>query len=365
MRLLWILICLSFLPTSTLAQSIYATQVIDFDTQGGGGGGIFNPALALGAPLGGGFTSGSLDTHSLGPQGHLTLGFDVVITNGPGADFIISENPFYAFGSSSHAFTEAVFVEVSSDGVQFARFPSLYYGEDLDPGIFGSLRIGSYEYLAGATPVLMGNPSFPLADPQDAVEAGGDAFDLADLMGHPMVASGLVDLNAISQIRLVDAFGGVDLDSQGNTIWDNGTSADIDAITVIHHSQNQNANRPHVNVYANAKGKLFVSVTDPNGINDLDMTTFQVAVFGFPYTDPLNATNPVMVITQTTSNGFTARLIHSLFNDEYEMRLAASIRDLSGNLSSDQKSRPPATTFPKYRLARYPILCAYGTPNCP
>ena len=60
---------------------------------------------------------------------------------------------------SDESFSEMAFVEVSSDGVQFVRFPSAYYGPPV---------------------VLAENPMGPPADPQDVVEAGGDAFDLPD-----------------------------------------------------------------------------------------------------------------------------------------------------------------------------------------
>ena len=87
----------AFAPSSLRAQapSPFATRVVAFDDRGQAGGGIFNPANALGQP------GGSTDVHSLGIGGSLTLGFDVVIVDGPGADLLIAENPFASTANPS------------------------------------------------------------------------------------------------------------------------------------------------------------------------------------------------------------------------------------------------------------------------
>ena len=96
----------------------FATQVVAFDDQGKAGGGIFDPRNALGRPQG--FTH----VHSLGIAGSLTLGFDGAIADGPGADLIVTENPFFS-GPLGHAFSEVMFVEVSTNGRDFARVPRI------------------------------------------------------------------------------------------------------------------------------------------------------------------------------------------------------------------------------------------------
>jgi hypothetical protein len=76
-------------------------------------------------------------------------------------------------------------------------------------------------------------------DPFDPNNAGGDAFDLKDLKDNPSVISGLVDLDNINFVKLIDIKGdGSSIDSHGNPIYDaidldNG--ADIDAISVINY----------------------------------------------------------------------------------------------------------------------------------
>ena len=47
---------------------------------------------------------------------------------------------------------------------------------------------------------------------------------------------------------LEDLIAGVDQDAEGKTIWDNGISADIDAVTVIHHPANQELGTPDVRI---------------------------------------------------------------------------------------------------------------------
>jgi hypothetical protein len=71
-------------------------------------------SLALGPAEG-----NSADVVSLGDRGVATLTFEHAITNGPGFDFCVFENSFTDF------FLELAFVEVSSDGERFVRFPAV------------------------------------------------------------------------------------------------------------------------------------------------------------------------------------------------------------------------------------------------
>ena len=157
-------------PLPCFAQGHYATQVVSYVQ--GSGGGLFDPTLALGGPQGGGLGLGSLDVVTLGEQGSLTLGFDVEIVDGPGADLIVSENAF-AIGGTDQIFAEWMHVEVSSDGVSFARFPSSYTGA-------GS-EMGSGRGLAGGLPTLA-NVATGGVPPTDPALAGGEAFDLEGLL---------------------------------------------------------------------------------------------------------------------------------------------------------------------------------------
>jgi len=205
----------------------FATHVIEFS---GGG----NTDLILGGPRGRGLYQGSIHVLSLGDNGSVTVGFDVVITNGPGSDFIVFENPFYINGTNGAVFAELSYVEVSSDGSHFARFPSISL---TPPG--GMMYPDNIVNLAGVYPVLA-NVDTNNIDPFDPDDAGGDPFDLDDLLTDSLVQSGLVDLQNINYIQLIDIYGdGSCLDSQGNPIYDplgfGNTGADIDAISVINY----------------------------------------------------------------------------------------------------------------------------------
>jgi hypothetical protein len=273
---------LGFGATCAFAQtpSRFATRVVAFDTNGNLGGGVFRPENALGAPTGGGRNVGSTDVHSLGVGGSLTLGFDVAGADGPGADLLVFENAFTT-GDPTRSFAEVAFVEVSSNGTTFARFPARYLGPDVDPGAFGTVAIGGYDNLAGSTPVLAGTA--PGTDPFDVVLAGGDAFDLADLRTHPDVVAGRVDLGAIRAVRLVDVRSGVDRDARGIAIRDaGGGSADIDAVAVLHRHGALDPRSPRTAVAIPADGRFAVTFEDPDGLGDLDASTLRCALFGLP-----------------------------------------------------------------------------------
>jgi hypothetical protein len=314
---------------SLSAQSVFATQVFSSNTNGGAGGGIFNPNNALGAP------AGSTGVHSLGIGGDLTLGFALPITNGPGADFLVGENPFRSSSSFWMTFAEMMFVEVSSDGVNFARFPNYYFGAPVQPGPFSFVPVGIFSGLAGQTPVLATNPT---VDPQDVVDAGGDAFDLADLAAHPLVQQNLLNLAAVSHMRLVDVQSGVSLDSSGAPIFDPGSgSADVDAVTVIH-QQGQVANgNPRIDLTVAVDGTMMLRVEDPDGWQDLNPASLRAALFGLP------------VDAGGLLGGFQVQLADPLgftlvqpapLPPELQFTIAFSIKDVAGNRSGQSRTRP-------------------------
>src|SRR5690606_14518096 len=100
------------------------------------------------------------------------------------------------------------YVEVSSNGTNFARFPSISTNTTWQ-GSFGQAFAGfdssNIYNLAGKHANGFGTP-----------------FDLADLLTHTEVVAGLVDLENIQYVRLVDIPGnGTFKDSLGNPILDN------------------------------------------------------------------------------------------------------------------------------------------------
>ncbi len=159
------------------------------------------PALALG-PV----TGDNLDVVSLGdlsaaqllallPKGQLTLHFTTAeapepLRDLPGADFVVFENAFIVNAGTGGIFGDLAHVEVSSDGVNFARFPSVSLTA-MATGPFGTLDPTNVFHLAGKHQNAGG-------------ECWGTPFDLAQLATHPLVVAGLVELNAIRAVRLVD-----------------------------------------------------------------------------------------------------------------------------------------------------------------
>jgi hypothetical protein len=156
--------------------------------------------------------------------GSITLGFgNRVIQNGAGADFAVFENAF-ALGGPTSLLAELAYVEVSSNGVDFLRFPAVSLNT-APTGVSGSFQ----GYDATNIHNLAGKH----------VAGWGTPFDLDTLTTLPEVLSGSVDLHAISYVRLVDVVGtgalddglgsplaGVARDSLGNSILDNWLTYD-------------------------------------------------------------------------------------------------------------------------------------------
>jgi hypothetical protein len=137
--------------------------------------------------------------------GSITLGFNRAIYNGPGADFAVFENGF-AYGSPNGLFMELAFVEVSSNGTDFARFDpiSLNTAPVAGSGGFSGWDTTNVYNLAGKNQSGWGTP-----------------FDLEELASDPLVTNGLLDLNYIQYVTLVDIPGTGDyLDTLGNPILD-------------------------------------------------------------------------------------------------------------------------------------------------
>jgi hypothetical protein len=155
---------------------------------------------------------------SLGDGGSAIVTFSQPIINGDGWDFAVFENAF------QNTFLELAFVEVSSDGVTYFRFPA----SSLTPfetqiGTFGEVDATLINNLAGKYRAQYGTP-----------------FDLEELEG----TIGL-DINSITHIRLIDVVGSINplyasYDAQGNIVNEPYPTAfpqggfDLDAVGVIH-----------------------------------------------------------------------------------------------------------------------------------
>ncbi|MFO0550667.1 MAG: hypothetical protein U0271_19895 [Polyangiaceae bacterium] len=180
----------------------FATEVVSVEYGPGAGfGQDAMPDIVLGAPIGGGELQGSLDVVALGNGGSITLAFGGAIVDAPGPDFLVFENAFFAGGDPSAPFAELATVEVSDDGETWVSFPC-------------TATEAPYGACAGWHPVFAGAPD-STADPHDPSEAGGDAYDLAD-----------VGLERARFVRIVDRpdtlgfTGSFDLDAVGLVSWE-------------------------------------------------------------------------------------------------------------------------------------------------
>jgi hypothetical protein len=181
--------------------------------------------------------------------------------------------------------------------------------------------------------------AMPNVDAQDVVDAGGDAFDLDDLAGDPLVLAGIVDLTAITAVRLVDVVSGTSLDSRGATLFDTGGtgSADIDHVTAIHQHGWLAANGPTVRLAIQVDGTVSLRIEDPDGWTDLDPTTLRAALFGIPI--DAGALLGSLQVQSADAQGFTlvqpVALPTSLL-----FSVAFSLKDRAGNRSGLTRVRP-------------------------
>jgi len=124
--------------------------------------------------------AGDANFVSLGDGGVAILTFNAPIYNGSGYDFAVFENSFDGF------FLELAHVEVSSDGVNYVRFPSTSLTDTITPiGSFGNLDATKINNLAGKYKANYGTP-----------------FDLEELAG----INGL-DINNITHVKIIDVVG--------------------------------------------------------------------------------------------------------------------------------------------------------------
>jgi hypothetical protein len=312
------------------APSSFATQIVSY--QPGAGAGSYNdPGKALGAPKGAGGSSGSVDVVSLGAGGSLTLGFDAPLMDGPGADFMVFENPFF-MGHGLDCFAEVFFVEVSSDGQNFARFPASYVGPQ-SSGPFSVAPIGSWSGLGGATPVYAHGVLYPGIDPRDAARAGGDAFDLSDLREDPLVKAGKVLLYRITQIRFVDIIDGTQRDVQNRLIRDpSHGSADIDGVAVLHFLGGQDPRAPEAHLELTPQRTLRLALSDADGLLDLDPSKLHMSMQSLPF-DFWGFVSLCRVIKLDA----TSLELESLWQvpQGLPIKLSLSVRDLGGRIASD------------------------------
>lgn len=192
-------------PTDPEANVRYATKVVSFSPGPCAGFGQEDmPNIVLGPPKGAGDETGSFDVLSLGKGGEIILSFEPsAIVDGPGVDFIVFENAFFAGKDPTKPNAELGEVSVSDDGENWSTFPC-------------TAKAAPYGDCAGWHPVYAPSANDPQA--LDPSTAGGDPFDLAT-----------VGLTRARFVRIKDKANQRCTSATGNT---NGF--DLDAIGAIH-----------------------------------------------------------------------------------------------------------------------------------
>ena len=225
-------------------------------------------ALVVGEP------GGTYDVVSLGDGGVATVTFASPIYNGEGPDFAIFENGLHPDTDSTMTmyFLEIAFVEVSSDGENFFRFPAVTavpYDKQL--GGFDAMNPAQIHNFAGKYEAFYGTP-----------------FDLDEVEDNL-----LLNKNRITHVRIIDVVGNINpeyatYDSEGHPVNDpwptpfNTSGFDLDAIGVIHdlaHNDVGENETEGVSVYPNpVKDRLFVKAENLESVEVYNLVGQQVAV---------------------------------------------------------------------------------------
>ncbi len=187
---------------------------------------------------------------SLGDSGVAILTFDIPISNGAGYDFAVFENSFDDY------FLELAFVEVSSDGLYWVRFPAISNTQtETQVDGYGQIDAALIHNLAGKYRGGWGTP-----------------FDLEELTDDTQL-----DLNNIRYVKVIDVVGS------------------IDPQYASYDSQNQIINDPYP-TYLNSGGFDLSGVAIMNGWRPTAISTISKTlsykVYPNPCVDYVNITMP-------------------------------------------------------------------------
>jgi hypothetical protein len=188
---------------------------------------------------------------SLGDGGVAILEFSSPILDGNGPDFAVFENGF------DDLFLELAFVEVSSDGIHFFRFPAISNTDTtIQTDGFGLTDASKIHNLAGKYRAEYGTP-----------------FDLSDLANDA-----LLNKQAITHVKVIDVVGSIQneycsrdannhkINDPWPTGWGNG-GFDLDAVGVIHQQAVgiDELELRNVSIYPNpATDVLYVNLSSSN-----------------------------------------------------------------------------------------------------
>jgi hypothetical protein len=187
----------------------------------------------------------SMDAVSLGDGGSALVTFERPIRNGEGPDFAVFENDI------NGGFLELAFVEVSSDGVHFVRFPATSLTQtETQVGTFGLMDPTFINNLAGKFQIGYGTP-FDLEELADSANLNIDSIVYVRIID----VIGTID----PQYATYDAFGHIVNDPWPTDFWTSGF--DLTGVGVIYQKPVgiNNHEMPQVFAYPNpCNGTLYV-----------------------------------------------------------------------------------------------------------
>ena len=225
---------------------------------------------------------------SLGDSGIAILQFNYPVTNKNGPDFAVFENGFLKEPNSPLAFLELAFVEVSTDGIEYVRFPAISeIPTDNQVDSFGFIDARYIHNFAGKYINNYGTP-----------------FDLDAVSG--LTENTTVDINNINYIKIIDATGTINpeyasYDAQNNIVNDPFPTAfssggfDLDAVGVIHNTQNT-TETTFLQVYPNPfMNKIYIQT--------INLVVKKVQLFSIDGKFILEKNNPNYINTITLNSG--------------------------------------------------------------
>ncbi len=213
---------------------------------------------------------------SLGDSGVATLAFQNPIYNGLGFDFAVFENGFYT--QSPLAFLEFAFVEVSSDGINFFRFPATSNIQDTMQIPMTGVDCSLVNNLAGKY-----------------VSGFGTPFDLEELKNEAGI-----DVNNITHVRLIDVVGSI-----GNQY-------------ATHDQFGQKINDPYPTAFASSGFDLdavgVINQVSTTAVEELRITNYELRTFPNPSvgSEVQIAVNEESVGSRLKAFDFSGRLVHEM-----------------------------------------------------
>ena len=160
----------------------------------------------------------------LGNGGSITMTFASGIRNGDGLDFAVFENSNIVADEGSPAgmgFWELAYVEVSSDGEHFVRFPNFYLGSST-VSAYGQ-HAGSLIYNLASKYMVDYGHGFDLAELEYAYHYlnSADCEFTDDYKAEFLANYKYLDLNNVYYVRVIDVIGdGSCLGADGYEIYD-------------------------------------------------------------------------------------------------------------------------------------------------